>query len=462
MGTRNRERRATKQRKRDGRRHNPRAGASWARTEGDDRAEAAMLLGAHAAAVGDDAALSDAAVRLATCGPAGARLLDHSLVQLVGILYSNGWQPADIALVARRRLPPAKALIAAVITEEAAHAGWSGAQLHRRWRAQLADLGAWPPPPGAASGALAPAVAAVPGHERPAVCAIAFRLLALLHELPRLAELLPPPGQAHSPLDADVPAGLDAKVLGKIRGLLAKAESTSFPEEAEALSAKAQLLMSRHAVDAVLVGLRGGLDEPPIGVRIAIEDPYADAKTLLLQAVAGANRCRPMWSAKLGFSSIVGFEADLIATELLFTSLLVQANKAMLGAVVPARADGRRRTTSFRRSFLVAYASRIGQRLAAATASAVDEATGAEADGALLPALVAREDRVERTMEQLFPDTFSRSVAVTHHGGWVAGSLAADLADLTIGAPLDPHRARPDDQDDPYAAQALPGAATWG
>ncbi|EOD65931.1 DUF2786 domain-containing protein [Amycolatopsis vancoresmycina] len=50
---------------------------------------------------------------------------------------------------------------------------------------------------------------------------------------------------------AVLPAGpVDGDVL---RALLAKAESSSFPEEAEALSAKAQELMTRHALDRVLV-----------------------------------------------------------------------------------------------------------------------------------------------------------------------------------------------------------------
>lgn len=189
--------------------------------------------------------------------------------------------------------------------------------------------------------------------------------------------------------------------------------------------------------------------------------PTPRPKALLLQAVAEANRCRTMWSTNLGFASVVGFDADLVATELLFTSLLVQANRAMLAARVPTRADGRKRTTAFRRSFLVAYATRIGQRLRAAAAGAVDEAAEREGGAGLLPALVAREDRVEAAMDELFPTRSDRAVAVTHHGGWQAGSLAADLADLGIGAELDGGGAGPGG-DDPYEPPALPGAASWG
>ena len=48
--------------------------------------------------------------------------------------------------------------------------------------------------------------------------------------------------------------------------------------------------------------------------------------------MAQANRCRVVWSKDLGLVTVIGFPADLDAVELLFTSLLVQANTAMLRA----------------------------------------------------------------------------------------------------------------------------------
>ena len=47
--------------------------------------------------------------------------------------------------------------------------------------------------------------------------------------------------------------GIDHRVLTRVRALLRKAESTDFPAEAEALTAKAQELIARHAVDALLL-----------------------------------------------------------------------------------------------------------------------------------------------------------------------------------------------------------------
>ena len=124
----------------------------------------------------------------------------------------------------------------------------------------------------------------------------------------------------------------DERMLGRIRALLAKAESTEFAEEAEALSARAQELMAKYSIDHALLAAETGREETPGGRRIAVDNPYEAPKATLLQTVAEANRCRVVWSKELGLVTVIGFPADLDAVELLFTSLLVQANTAMLRA----------------------------------------------------------------------------------------------------------------------------------
>ena len=52
--------------------------------------------------------------------------------------------------------------------------------------------------------------------------------------------------------------------------------------------------------------------------------------TALVQAVATANRCRIVCAEKVGFVAVIGADCDLEFVELLSTSLLVQANRAML------------------------------------------------------------------------------------------------------------------------------------
>jgi hypothetical protein len=222
--------------------------------------------------------------------------------------------------------------------------------------------------------------------------------------------------------------GVDPGMLAKVRALLAKAESTTFPDEAESLSAKAQELMARHRIDsALLAGPGGGTG----GRRIWIDDPYASTKVSLLAAVARANGCRAVELGNLGCVHVVGFPADLEVVELLHTSLLVQAASAMLAAGPQVDARGRSRTRSFRRSFLLAYAWRVGERLAAATA-ATEAAADAERGGDLLPVLRRRDAEVDAAVDDAFPKLHDRRVApATNAVGWGAGVAAADGADLS-------------------------------
>ena len=58
--------------------------------------------------------------------------------------------------------------------------------------------------------------------------------------------------------------------------MLAKAESTTFPDEAEALTAKAQELMDRHAIDrAMLAASSPGHTSTPEGRQVPVDAPYA-------------------------------------------------------------------------------------------------------------------------------------------------------------------------------------------
>lgn len=221
-------------------------------------------------------------------------------------------------------------------------------------------------------------------------------------------------------------AGTDADgVLHKVRSLLAKAESTTFPDEAEALTAKAQQLMDRHAIDRAMVAASTGRGSGPEGREVTIDAPYAREKYLLLAAVARANRSRAVFAQHDGVATVVGFPEDQETIELLFTSLLLQATSTML-------ANGDRaatRTRRYRQSFLVAFASRIGQRLEEADAAVVAEADRAHGGG-VLPVLADRADAVEAHLAREFPDLRSRRVVVRDRVGWGHGTAAADRADL--------------------------------
>ena len=97
---------------------------------------------------------------------------------------------------------------------------------------------------------------------------------------------------------------------------------------------------------------------------------------------------------------------------------------------------GRSRTTRFRRSFLVAFASRIGHRLRETVDLTVADAQSGS-DDALLPILAARDDEVDDAADRAFPDIDQFSPSANDGEGWYAGTLFGDQADMSLGEKLD-------------------------
>ena len=219
--------------------------------------------------------------------------------------------------------------------------------------------------------------------------------------------------------------GADAKVIERVRALIAKAEATGFPEEAEAFMAKAQALITRHAIDEVTV--RSGGQAAPAQVvarHVLLDDPYLKPKYTLLAAVADANRCRAVLLPNYGVATVFGAASDLDAVELLFTSLLAQATTLMLSA----ESGHEQRKKSFRHAFLLSFAGRIGQRLTEATRDALLENPSAQRSS--LPALVERERAAAAAASVAYPQTRSLSVSASNPAGSGAGYRAANRASL--------------------------------
>ncbi|MFC9404938.1 DUF2786 domain-containing protein [[Kitasatospora] papulosa] len=371
-----------------------------------------------AALYSDGDAGLDTGASLLAADPSADEELHRRGEEFVRRAWARGWQPADVVRTVRRELDDAGAALAAALIEaETAAYG----QLPPRWADQLAAM---------------PAPAPRNRPDRFTYASALLELYRLLLRLPVIEPAGPPPGTAAGDPALRPPAAGEPRMLTRIRALLAKAEATGFPEEAEALTTKAQELMARHSIDEALLAARTHSADVPGAVRIGVDAPYESAKAVLLDAVASANRCRAVWNSDLGFTTVVGFEPDLESVELLFTSLLVQGNAAMTKAEAGQRAGGRRRTKTFRQSFLMAYAQRLGSRLAADTARVTAEAGAeagaggrAESTGALLPVLAARDVAVTDTAERMFPrTTTTRLRGATDLEGWTHGTAAADRA----------------------------------
>jgi hypothetical protein len=217
----------------------------------------------------------------------------------------------------------------------------------------------------------------------------------------------------------------NAKIVSRVQALLAKAESTTFPDEADALVAKAQELMARYAIDEAVAQQRGAGGARPELRRIQIDGPYITAKASLLGAVGRANDVQVVYN-RAGGASLIGFDADIEIVEVLFSSLLIQATGAMLR--VPRDEVGPQ-VKAFRHAFLLAFAHRIGQRLAEARA-AVAEEVEAESGASLVPLFAARRDAIDTMVKDEFPYLRSVKQSVSHYGGYGAGRAAADRADI--------------------------------
>ncbi|GAA3249790.1 DUF2786 domain-containing protein [Streptomyces lavendulae] len=376
-----------------------------------DRAFAAALYAQDDA--GLDTGASVLAADPARWGGVGRELLARGEAY-VRQAWERGWQPADVLRLVRRDLDGLHLEITADLVAAEAR---RYARLPERWT----DAEVWWDEDGAYAEQLARRAKA----DRFTLATAVLEVMRLLIRLPSIEPVGPLPGD----LTEQAHAHIEPRMLGRIRALLAKAEATTYPEEAEALSAKAQELMARHTVDEALLAARGGAPaQVPGACRIGVEPPYEEAKAVLLDAVATANRCRAVWNSGFEFSTVVGFESDLEAVELLHTSLLVQGTAAMTRAEAAQRAGGRKRTKTFRQSFLLAYASRLGRRLAETAEHTATEA----ADN--LPALVARDVAVTSRAEEMFPrTTTTRLRGATDHAGWEDGTAAADAAHVGAG-----------------------------
>lgn len=371
----------------------------------------------------------------------GLRAVDHVYPSLVGQVavpwlerlvrlgWESGWQPRDLAEYARRKLDPSvqQVLPAAIAVE---HHRYPSAGIDPRWRDQVADIGAeaWLPASGPQLAHWAERWDV--SHWDAVRMLVSFA--AFLVTLPRLPRLLPIPGDAPARSRPAQAAHVDDKILSRIRGLLAKAESTEFPEEAEALSSKAQEMMTKYSLDRALLEAGSDTGDVTAGAsarRIWVDAPYVSAKNQLVHVVARVNGCKSVSYDQLGFITVLGSEGDLGLVELLSTSLLVQASRAMLRTSRQVDRFGQSRTRSYRYSFLLSYANRIGERLREArrgSEAGVDDADRER----LLPVLARRDDQVEALFTELFPTTSTRRTSVSNHAGWAAGRAAADQASL--------------------------------
>ena len=243
----------------------------------------------------------------------------------------------------------------------------------------------------------------------------------------------------------------DDRRLATIRGLLAKAEATEFPEEAEAFFNKASELIARYAIDEARLWATATTGrEQPDELRLVIHAPYVAQKSVLVARVASAHGCRAIrfgsGSARGGeIVAVVGFPTDLRWVETLVTSLLVQLTSAMLAGC--PRGLSSAQSAGWRRSFIIGFAEEVGSRLQADREVAAREADAHDARGrrdehsghSVSLVLVERSEEVRDDFRKRFPYTQTTRASTGgsragHHAGRAAGRDAA-LTRESVGGP---------------------------
>ena len=226
----------------------------------------------------------------------------------------------------------------------------------------------------------------------------------------------------HASPDSPLP---DSTLIAKVRKLLAMAEGSCNSNEADAFSRKAAELIAANRIDPERLrqtqhdNLR--VLQVPLG-----RGAYVRGRLSLLQIIGEAHGCRTVFEVhdRGTVALVAGFDSDLDTVEVLYNSLHTQAAARMAGErrATPAA------TQQWRRSFMFGYAEQIRSMLRATSAEAVQRS---HPSSAALPALRARDKRVEEFSRQQFGRVVAaRRPRAALATGWEAGRRAATGADL--------------------------------
>lgn len=221
------------------------------------------------------------------------------------------------------------------------------------------------------------------------------------------------------------PEELAPNLIDKVRKLLAMAEGSANPNEADAFSRKAAELIALHRIDPDRLRAEAAADLDVLEVDLG-RGAYVRGRLSLLGAIGDAHGCKVVYEVRPHgtVALVAGFRSDLDTVSLLYHSLHTQASSRMS----TERRATAAATQQWRRSFLFGYAAQIRTMLQQSAEEAHRQSVSASTT---LPALRARDRRVE----EFSSERFGRVVAARRPKpaiatAWEAGRDAAARADL--------------------------------
>lgn len=222
-----------------------------------------------------------------------------------------------------------------------------------------------------------------------------------------------------------------SKIKDKIEKLLAKAESTDSPHEAEALTAQAHRLMLKWGIEQADLEARGEIKaEEIVEVSRTWNTAYAIAWVDFGSNVAhGMGHLRTLKSGARSRQTlyVVGHETDVDNFWFLMNSLEHQATSALASwwKASPERGWGLTSQEQYKakREFLLAFGRAVGKRLREQRVEVEQDAT----PGAAL-VLVSKEEKVADWVDNRYGGTLRRGRGMT--SGGVGGSAAGHTAGM--------------------------------
>ena len=230
-------------------------------------------------------------------------------------------------------------------------------------------------------------------------------------------------------------------ITDRIAKLLAKAESTQYPAEAEALTQKAMALMAKHAISEGMVKARAevetGIKEEVETRRYDVPSPYSEERFLLFNSIARVMGARAFYYRQRRdgtktalnirqhhtMAAIVGYAADIDRIIELFESLIKQEEAARKFEVEARYFESMGEKKVFSKNFIKGFTWQVYDRLQELYREEV-ESTGA----ALV--LVDRQSRVEQAYNELNLQAAPTSNKQVDYSGARAGRAAGQRANL--------------------------------
>jgi hypothetical protein len=228
----------------------------------------------------------------------------------------------------------------------------------------------------------------------------------------------------------------DEKIMEKVRKLLNLAERAGTEDEARNAREKATDLMLRYAIDEALLQQTGAKREEKIIFSDISVEGYTKAKLHLMHRVARGMGMKSLqynntrgsgWST--GRGQVYGYESDVEAFKVLFSSLMMQAaTEADRAFADYKRNGGDEHGRAWKQSFLIGFASEVGSRLEAQRKKVVAE-TEVSAPGTAV-AVINRDEMVESRFYELNPKLGKATLRHSSYAGQNSGKAAGQRANL--------------------------------